>query len=201
MRVLLTGFDPFGGESVNPSYEAARLVRAPAGVELTVAEIPTVFGESLSILNKELRSSRPDAVLLLGQAAGRRALTPERIAVNCEDARIPDNAGCAPQDVPVIPGAPAAYFSTLPIRRMTEAIRAAGVPAEISNTAGTFVCNALMFGLLHTLATEYPGVRGGFLHVPCIPEQAGRMPEGTFTLPLPEIARGLEAAIRAIAES
>lgn len=199
MKILLTAFEPFGGESVNPAWEAVRTVKAPAGAELIRLQVPTVYGRTGETVLDAVRRERPDAVLCVGQAAGRAALTPERVAINCRDAAIPDNAGQRPTDEPVVPGGPAAYFSTLPVRAMTEAIRAAGVPAGISNTAGTFVCNDLLYALLHGLAREYPGIRGGFIHVPCLPEQAARRADGTPFLPLSEIVRGLEAALALLA--
>ena len=165
-KLLITGFDPFGGESVNPAYEAVRLLPdVVAGIKLCKLEAP-----------------------------------PERVAINLMDARIPDNAGFQPVDQPVVPGGPAAYFATLPVRRMAETIEKAGLPAQISNTAGTYVCNCLLYTLLHTAAVEYPGMPGGFIHVPYALEQLPGKPEGTPGLALQQIARGLSCAIEAIAE-
>lgn len=199
MKILLTAFEPFGGEAVNPALEAVnRLPGQLGGVRIARQRIPTVFGESIAVAAAAIGRERPDAVLCVGQAGGRTGLTPERVAINLDDARIPDNAGNQPIDTPVLPGAPPAYFSTLPVKAMAAAIRAAGLPASVSNTAGTFVCNHLMFGVLHTLATRYPGVRGGFLHVPYLPSQAAGHP-GAPSMPLEDIVRGLEAAVAAIA--
>ena len=141
--VLLTGFDPFGGDALNPSWEIARALhrRQIAGHRVLAAQLPTVFGASLARLDELLAAHRPALVICLGLAAGRAALSLERVAINVDDARIPDNAGAQPVDTPVVAGAPAAYFSTLPIKAMRQAMLAAGVPAEVSQTAGTFVCN------------------------------------------------------------
>ncbi len=195
MKLLLTAFEPFGGDTVNPAWEAVQALDAPEGIRVVKLQVPTVFGKAAETVLSAVRREYPDAVVCVGQAAGRAVLTPERVAINCRDARIPDNAGQAPTDEPVIPGGPAAYFSTLPLRAMVSAIRAAGVGAEISNTAGTFVCNDLMYGLLHGLAREFPGVRGGFIHVPCLPEQAQRRDGATPSMALDAIANGLTAAI------
>ena len=152
---------------------------------------------ALAPVAEAIEREAPDAVLCLGQAGGRAAITPERVAINVDDARIPDNAGEQPVDRPTVPGGPAAYFATLPVKAMAEAIRAAGVAAEVSNTAGTFVCNHLMYAVLHLLAERYPGVRAGFMHVPFVPEQTGDKP-GQPSMPLADMVRGLTAAVGAI---
>ena len=192
MKLLLTAFDPFGGAAVNPALEAVKLMGDIPGVALVKLEVPTVFGASIAAVTAAIEETLPDAVLCVGQAGGRAGLTPERIAINIDDARIADNAGNQPIDQPIFPDGPAAYFSTLPVKAMTAAIRAAGLPAELSNTAGTFVCNHLMYGVLHHLATHHPGIRAGFLHVPFLPQQ------GSPSLPLESIVTGIEAAITAI---
>jgi len=194
-KILVTGFDPFGGEPVNPAWEAVSRLTAPEGVELHKKMIPTVYYESVRILTEELRAVKPDAVILVGQAAGRKQITPERVAINVNDARICDNAGQQPVDEAIVPGGENAYFSGLPIRTITDTLNAAGIPAGISNTAGTFVCNHLMYGLLHYIEKEAPEMTGGFIHVPCIPEQLSRMPEGTPAMPLEEIIRGLDLVL------
>ncbi|WP_353944902.1 pyroglutamyl-peptidase I [Streptomyces sp. HUAS MG91] len=199
VRVLLTGFEPFGGESVNPSWQAAELVAAepPAGIAVTAVQLPCVFGESLTALRAAVDEVRPDLVVCLGQAGGRNGVTVERVAINVDDARIPDNAGARPIDAPVVPGGPAAYFSSLPVKACVAALRSAGVPGAVSNTAGTFVCNHVAYGLAHLLATELPGVRGGFVHVPWAPEQ---VPDGSAaTLPVETVARGIAALLAAAA--
>lgn len=200
MKILLTGFDPFGGESINPAWEAVKRVKAPAGAELIRLEVPTVFGRSITTVLTSMRLHRPDVVVCVGQAAGRSEITPERVAINIADASIPDNEGNRPCDAPIYPDGENACFSTLPVKAMVEAIKAAGLPASLSNTAGTFVCNQLMYGLLYHISREFPGMGGGFIHVPCIPEQAARMEKPVPSLPLPEIVRGLEAALSALVE-
>ena len=166
-KLLITGFDPFGGEQVNPAFEAVRLLPDEiAGLELCKLEIPTEFIKSGVILKDALRAVHPNAVLCVGQAGGRTAVTPERVAINLMDARIPDNAGYQPIDTPVVPDGPAAFFSTLPVKAIAARIQSDGLPAAVSNTAGTYVCNSLLYTLLHTAALEYPGLRGGFLHAP-----------------------------------
>lgn len=201
MKILLTGFEPFGGESVNPALEAVKLVKAPENVELVKLEIPCVFGKCIDAVIAAVEKELPDAVLCVGLAAGRAALTPERVAINVRDARIPDNAGYQPVDEPVDNAGPAAYFATLPIKEMVKAIEDAGIPATVSNTAGTFCCNDVMYGLLSYLEDTTPEVMGGFIHVPCIPEQLPRFAEGTPALTLAEIVKGLEAALSAIVKA
>lgn len=146
-----------------------------------------------------IEKEKPDAVLCIGQAGGRYDLTPERVAININDARIPDNEGNQPLDGPVFEDGDTAYFSTLPIKAMVKEIRAAGVPASISNSAGTFVCNHLMYGVLYTLAKKYPGVKGGFMHVPFVTSQVVDRPSPAPSLSTEAIAKGIEAALRAIA--
>lgn len=199
MKLLITAFEPFGGEAVNPAQLAvARLPAKIGSVELIKQNLPVEFGRSVKLTAAAIAKERPDAVLCVGQAGGRDALTPERVAINCDDARIPDNAGAQPVDCPVAADGPAAYFSTLPVKAMTAAIRSAGVPARLSNTAGTYVCNHLMYGVLHLLARQYPGTRGGFLHLPYTQEQAAAQPQPAPGLPLEAMVRGLEAAVEAI---
>ena len=201
MKLLLTAFDPFGGETVNPAQEAVKMVSSRVGnVEIIKCVVPTVFGKSIETVAAAIEDCRPDAVLCIGQAGGRADLTPERIAINLDDASIADNEGNRPVDTPIFPDGKPAYFSTLPVKAMVAAIRAAGIPASLSNTAGTCVCNHLMYGVLYTLEKYYPGVRGGFLHVPYIPSQVtgGR---GIPSMSAADIVRGLEAAIAAIGEN
>ena len=199
--ILITAFEPFGGETINPSAEAVRLLPAEiGGCRIRTLTLPVTFSGCFSPLLEVMRALSPAAVVCVGQAGGRDALTPERIAVNLDDTLAPDNAGDAPCERPIVPGAPAAYFSTLPLRRMTERIMDAGVPARISNTAGTYVCNHLMYLLLHELATEKPACLGGFVHVPYVSGQAADKKE-LPRLPLDTIARGLYAAAEAVAQA
>lgn len=191
--VLVTGFEPFGADSVNPSWMAAQALhgRMIAGHRVIGAQLPTVFGAALRAQRELLARHRPVLVLGTGQAGGRAAISLERVAINVNDARIPDNDGSQPVDTPVIEGAPAAYFSTLPIKAMLAAIREAGIAAEVSQTAGTFVCNHVFFGLMHELATRpgLAGTRGGFVHVPWLPGQ------GEPAMPIEQVVAGLRIAI------
>ena len=199
MKILVTGFDPFGGEAANPAWEAvSRLPAETGGAEIVKLQVPTMFGRAPEAVLREVERLRSDFVVSVGQAAGRTAITPERIAINCEEASIPDNAGFQPAGGPVVEGGPDGYFSLLPVKEMAAAIQAAGLPGKVSNTAGTYVCNHLMYHILHACHTRYPGMRSGFIHVPCIPEQQAGHPEW-FALPLEEIVRGLTAALEVLA--
>lgn len=174
MHILVTGFEPFGGQSLNPSWEVARALNGLAleGAQVTSVQLPCVFAQALPALQQALAQHRPDIVLALGQAEGRCDFSVERVAINVQDARIPDNAGAQPIDVPVIAGGPAAYFSSLPIKTLVAGLKAAGFPASVSQTAGTFVCNQVFYALQHTLAGL--GVHSGFMHLPLLPEQAAQ---------------------------
>jgi len=174
MNILLTGFEPFGGETINPACEVAQALHAQliGGATVHACCLPTRFDDAPQVLAQALAALQPSLVIALGQASGRSEISIERVAVNLIDARIPDNAGLRPQDVPVRAGAPAAYFSTLPIKAMRDALRAAGHPAGLSLSAGAFVCNQVFFELQHQLAGQ--GVRSGFIHLPALPEQAAR---------------------------
>jgi pyroglutamyl-peptidase len=191
--VLVTGFEPFGGEAVNPSWMAAQALhgRVVAEHRLVAARLPTVFDAALETLEEALLRHRPALVVCTGQAGGRAALSLERVAINVNDARIPDNANARPVDTPVVAGAPAAYFSTLPIKAMLVALLDEGIDAEVSQTAGTFVCNHVFYGLMHFLATlpELRLARGGFVHVPWLPGQ------GQPSMRLDETVHGLRIAI------
>lgn len=192
--ILLTGFEPFGGEAINPSWEIARALHGEviAGAQVHAVQLPCVFGQALVALRAALRETSPGLVLALGQAGGRCDLSIERVAINVDDARIADNAGAQPVDLAVVPGGPAAYFSTLPIKAMVAGLRAAGLPASVSQTAGTFVCNHVFYGLQHQLAGS--GVRSGFMHIPYLPEQAARLP-GQPSLPLATLVQGTRLAL------
>lgn len=198
MKLLLTAFDPFGGDAVNPALEAVKLVQTKIDdVDVVKLEVPTVFHKSIDKVAEAIEREKPDAVLCIGQAGGRFELTPERVAINVDDARIKDNEGQQPIDVPIFEDGENAYFATLPIKAMVKSIRESGIPASVSNSAGTFVCNHLMYGVLYTLAKKYPDVRGGFMHVPFIPDQVIDRPS-TPSMNMRDIAHGIEAAIRAI---
>lgn len=171
--VLLTGFAPFGGETTNPSWEAVAALDGGRirGHRVVARQLPVTFGASLKALRTALRETSPSLVICIGQAGGRAQLSLERIAINVDDARIPDNAGQQPIDTPIIERGPAAYFSTLPIKAMMAGLRKAGLPAEISQTAGTYVCNHIFYGLMHALRNKH-SARGGFIHIPYSPAQA-----------------------------
>lgn len=195
MKILVTAFDAFGGESINPTEQALELLpEEVGGAELVKTVIPTKFGESLRRVIALAGESSVDAIVCLGQAGGRKHITPERVAINVMDAEIPDNAGYQPVDVPVVEGGPAAYFSTLPVKEMVAAMD--DCPARVSNTAGTFVCNQLLYGLLHHFAgTE---VRAGFVHVPYIQEQNKA---DKPMMALAEIVEGIKQALWAVQAS
>ena len=193
-KLLITGFDPFGGADRNPSREAVMALPDVIGdYTLFKLEIPTVFGLAAETVLRAAEALCPDVILCVGQAGGRAAITPEVVAINLREASIPDNCGNQPRNTPVAENAPAAYFSTLPVRAMAEAVKAAGVPCALSYSAGVFVCNDLLYTLLH----HYDGtdVRVGFIHIPYLPEQAK---EGVPSLPLDEAVKGLTAAIQAL---
>ncbi len=199
MTILLTGFEPFGGEVINPSWEVARALAGEriADEAIVTRQLPCVFGDAARALEGAIDELRPSHVLALGQAAGRCDLSIERVAINIDDARIADNAGARPVDTPVIADAPAAYFASLPIKAMVAALREAGYPASVSHSAGTFVCNHAFFALMHALARR-PGARGGFMHLPLLPEQAARSP-GQPSLPLGMMIDGVRIALRCAA--
>lgn len=193
--VLITGFEPFGGESVNPSWEVVSGLDNAIidGCRVVARQLPCVFGESLAVLNGAIDALSPSLVLAVGQAGGRTDITVERVAINVDDARIADNQGQQPVDVPVVADGPAAWFSTLPIKAMVMAMRNAGIPASVSQTAGTFVCNHVMYGLLHKLR-DAPAVKGGFIHIPYLPQQAAQHP-GAPSMAAETVRRALEVAI------
>ena len=189
-HLLITGFDPFGGERVNPSWLAvSRLPDTIGKYSVHKMGIPTVYGEAAAKVLEKAKELQPNLILCVGQAGGRDAVTPERIAVNIRDARIPDNAGNQPLGEFVVSDGPAAYFSTVPVKEMAEAIRNAHIPAAVSNSAGAFVCNDVLYTLLH----HYHGstTRVGFIHVPYLPEQ------GSPSLPLEQTIAALIAAVQA----
>lgn len=197
-KILVTGFHPFGGESMNPAWEAVRRLPDTIGdATVTKVEVPVVFGRGPEAVERAVEEVEPDLVLCVGQAGGRAKITPEFVGINYADARIPDNDGCQPIAERIVDGGPDAYFATLPVKAMVQAMQKAGVPAEVSYTAGTYVCNDVMYSLLHTLATRHPGVRGGFLHVPYATEQATHLPASTPSMSVDDMARGIAVALEA----
>jgi pyroglutamyl-peptidase len=193
-KLLITGFDPFGGESINPSWEAVNGLPDTVGEwQLTKLQVPTVFGKAGETVLAAAKELQPDAILCVGQAGGRAAVTPELVAINLRYGRIADNAGVSPMDEPVVPNGPAAYFSTLPVRAMAQAVADAGLPGQVSYSAGAFVCNDLLYTVLHCYAGT--PVRAAFVHVPFLPQQAK---EGVPSMTLEEIQKALQAVILAI---
>lgn len=194
-KVLVTGFDPFGGEAVNPALMSVmQLPNEILGVQIIKKEIPTVFDKSIESLYATLKEEQPDVVICVGQAGGRPNITVERVAINQDDARIPDNEGAQPIDRPIFEEGPAAYFSTLPIKAMVQNMKEAQIPAAVSNTAGTFVCNHIMYGALHYAATQQPSLKAGFVHIPYVPMQTIDKP----TMPsmsVDDIVKGLTVLI------
>jgi pyroglutamyl-peptidase len=197
--ILLTGFEPFGGEKRNPSAEIARLLhgRVIGGHRVVGALLPCVFGAAITELKKRIRAAKPVLVVCVGQAGGRADITPERVALNVDDARIADNAGRQPVDKPIARKGPAAYWSTLPIKAIMAALQRRGIPASVSQTAGTFVCNHVFYGLMHELRGQRK-VRGGFIHVPFLPEQAKR---GQPSLPLETMVEAVGWALATALET
>lgn len=196
--VLLTGFEPFGGESINPSGEIARQLHGTVigGHRVVGALLPCVFGAAITELKKQLRAAKPVLVICVGQAGGRAEITPERVAINVDDARIPDNAGRQPVDRSIVRGGPAAYWSTLPIKAIVAELQRRKVPAAVSQTAGTFVCNHVFYGLMHELRGQKK-VRGGFIHVPFLPAQAKPgQPSQTLETMTAALSTAVEVALK-----
>ena len=172
MRILVSGFDPFGGEKINPAIESVKLLPDTIqGVEIIKLEIPTVIGKSVRKIEEAIEKYQPDVVLSVGQAGGRPDITVERVAINVDDCRIADNEGNQPIDTQIVKNGPAAYFSTLPIKAIVNKMNESGIPASVSNTAGTFICNHVMYGARHIASTKYPTIRTGFIHIPFLPQQ------------------------------
>jgi len=188
-KILITGFEPFGTSSMNPSGEIVKLLK---DADLVTAVLPVVFGEASAQLRELIELHKPTMVLCLGQAEGRSELTPERVAINLDDARISDNAGNQPQSKAITLNGPDGYFSTLPIEAMVVAMKTAGIPASISLSAGTFVCNHLFYSLQDHLKAS--GIQSGFMHIPLMDEQRSEFP-GLPTMPLKQMVAGVEIAL------
>jgi pyroglutamyl-peptidase len=199
LQILLTGFNPFGGEPKNASWEVCKAVaktKFPADASLHLLQVPTVFSEAISVVTAAIDTLKPDIIICCGQAGGRFAMSVERVAINIDDASIADNAGAQPLDVAINASAPAAYFSTLPIKAIVAAMQRDGVPAEVSNSAGTFVCNHLMFGVLHHLASRKIRASAGFIHLPFLVEQViDKTDKPALSKAL--MVKGINAAIKA----
>jgi pyroglutamyl-peptidase len=194
--ILVTGFDPFGGEPVNPALESVKKLKGMIieDYEVKVREIPTVFDKSIDHLIEAIEEVQPEMVICVGQAGGRPDMTVERVAINVNDARIPDNDGNQPIDTEVVQGGPVGYWSTLPIKAMVKEMNEQGIPASVSHTAGTFVCNHLFYGLMHYIAKNNERIRGGFIHIPFLPEQTIRN-AGQPSMAIETIVKGLKIAI------
>ena len=201
MKILVSGFDPFGGEKVNPAIESVKLLPDEIkGAKIIKVEIPTVARKSLKKLEEVIEIEKPDVVLSVGQAGGRTDISVERVGINMDDFRIKDNEGNQPIDEKIAKDGPDAYLVTIPIKAMVQNMIENKIPASVSNTAGTFVCNHVCYGMAHLASTKYPNMRTGFIHIPFLPEQVldkRNMP----SMPLEMIAKGLEYAIEAIVEN
>ena len=197
-KILLTGFEPFNCESVNPAWEAVQALAGwrTATFEVVAIQLPCIFGQAHLVLAAAIERTAPSVIIAVGQAGGRSEICVERVAINIDDAPIPDNAQNQPVDRTIVAGAPAAYFSSLPIKAIAQAIRARGIPASVSQTAGTFVCNHVFYALMHHLASggAVSSARGGFIHVPYLPQQAAGHP-GQPSMALATIIEGLRTAI------
>ena len=199
MKILVTGFDPFGGETVNPAYEAVKMLPEQiAGAEIIKLEIPTVFSKSSVAVEEGIQKYNPDIVINVGQAGGRSHITIEQVAINLADARIPDNAGDHPLNEPLQPDGDTAYFATVPIRAMVKHVQEHGLPCSISYTAGTYVCNCVMYNVLYMTQKKYPNIKAGFIHVPFATSQLIGKPATTPGMSLDEIEKSLEYAIEAV---
>ena len=192
-KLLITGFEPFGGEKINPSWEAVKLLPEKIGeFEIIKAEIPVVFEKAAETVLAKAEGLKPDVIICVGQAGGRTGVTPEMVAINLRFASIPDNEGNQPKDIPCVPGGENAYFSTLPVRKMVSVISEAGIPSSVSYSAGTYVCNDLIYHVLHHYKNT--DIKACFIHVPFIPEQTSDKP----SMELETIAKALEIAIESI---
>lgn len=202
MRCLITGFEPFGGEKINPAYEAVKMLPDRMGdIEVLKLELPTVFQKAADRLKSVIREQRPDFVISVGQAGGSGAIAVEKVAINLIDARIADNEGLQPLDVKIKEDGENAYFSTLPVKAIVSKIREAGIPAILSYTAGTYVCNELMYQLLYMLDREFTDIRGGFIHVPYATSQAVGKTGIVPSMALADISRALELAVEAVLDN
>lgn len=198
MKILVTGFDSFGGEKINPAFESVKnLPNKILNAEIIKLEIPTVINKSLDKIREKIEEVKPDVVLSVGQAGGRADITIERVGINCDDFRIPDNNGNQPIDEKIVEDGPDAYFSNLPIKAMVKHIQDGNIPASVSNSAGTFVCNHVLYGVAHIGATKYQNMRTGFIHVPFLPNQVLNK-KSMPSMSLETITKALKLAIEAI---
>ncbi|MEF9927337.1 MAG: pyroglutamyl-peptidase I [Massilia sp.] len=195
--VLLTGFEPFNGATINPAWEAVRSLEGwqGNGFQVEVRQLPCVFGDAIEDLTALIDELHPDVVIAVGQAGGRPDISVERVAINVDDASILDNGGQQPVDTAIAADGPAAYFSTLPIKAIVHALRERGLVAGVSQTAGTFVCNHVFYGLMHYAATQPQPIKAGFIHVPFLPEQAAARPDAPPSMALEDIIAGIKLAV------
>lgn len=199
MKILVTGFEPFGGETINPAFDAvAKIPSEVAGAEIVKVTLPVVYKECADVLRPAILEHKPDAVLCVGQAGGRFDISVEKVAINLGEARIPDNAGNSPSDEKLVEDGKNAYFASIPVKAIVKNIQDKGIPAHISYTAGTFVCNDIMYRLLHMIETEFQNIRGGFIHVPFDTVQVVNKPATTPSMPTNTISEALVAALEAI---
>lgn len=199
-KLLLTGFDPFGGEAVNPSWEIARRLdgETVGGYQVVARRLPVVWGKAVAEITAQIEAVQPDLIISLGQS-GRPEMSPERVGINVSDGTAADNAGVLKTDEPIAADGPVGYWSRLPVKAMAAAMRAVGVPAKVSNSAGTYLCNHVMYGTLHYLAQAGSCTPAGFIHVPGLPEQAAPRSKGEPTMGIETQVRGIRAAIEACA--
>jgi len=201
MTILVTGFEPFGGEAINPSWEAVRRLNSDvSGVRVERLLVRTTYADSIGTVTEAIDRLHPAFVLMVGQAGGRSELSVERVAVNRDDAQAPDNAGVLREDVPVVAEGPAAYLATLSVRQIVAGLRSAGFPAVVSNTAGLFVCNHLFYGVLNHITTHNLDTKAGFVHVPFLPEQVLDKP-GTPSMSLSAIVAGIDRIVAIVTSS
>jgi pyroglutamyl-peptidase len=199
-RLLITGFEPFDGQEINPSIEILhRLKDTYDDILLTKLEVPTVFRDSIHFVWKHVQENKPNYVIMLGQAGGRKELSIERVAINLDDAAIPDNRGNKPIDTRICPHGSNAYFSTLPIKKLVDNVKKQGYPCNVSNSAGTYVCNHLMYGILHHIHKDQLPIQAGFIHVPFIPEQTKS--NQAFSMPIEDLVRAIEIIIQSLKET
>ncbi len=201
MKVLMTAFDPFGGESINPAFEAVKLMPDKiADAEIVKLEVPTVFHKSIEKMEKKIENEDPDIIICVGQAGGRFDMTVERAAINVDDARIPDNEDNQPIDEKIFADGENAYFANIPIKAMVKEIKDNEIPASVSNSAGTFVCNHIFYGLMYLIDKKFSGKRGGFIHVPYIPAQVVEK-KNQPSMSVDDITKALELAVKAAVEN
>lgn len=200
MKILVTGFNPFGDDKINPAIETVkRLPEVIEGADIIKLEIPTEFEHCAEVVKDAIEKEKPDYVLNIGQAGGRYSITPERVAINLDDGRIKDNAGYQPLNHTIHEDGAPAYFTQLPIKAIARAIRNAGIPCEVSNTAGTYVCNHIFYQVQYMRDKYFPNIKAGFIHIPFLPEQVVNRPQ-TPSLSLDKAVKGITAAIEAIVE-